>query len=72
MDDYGVEEFKSTSADSKATADKTPVDDAQKTADKLGGMNISDEKVLYKKKKEVITEEVDEDNMYSEEPNEYI
>ena len=65
MDDYGVEEFKSSSADSKATQDKTPVDEVNKTAGKLGGMNISEDPNLYKtKKKEVVPEEVDEDNMY--------
>ena len=73
MDDYGVEEFKSTSADSKATADKTPVDDVQKTSDKLADMKVSQDPGLYKhKKKEVITEEVDEDAMYSSEPNQII
>jgi len=73
MDDYGVEEFKSSSADSKATQDRTPVEDVSKTTDKLQNMNISSDPNLYKqKKKETITEQVDEDNMYSEEPNEYI
>ena len=74
MDDYGVEEFKSTSADSKATADKTPVDDVQKTSDKLAGMKVQDDAGLYKQKKKdvVIPEEVDEDAMYSEQPNQII
>ena len=73
MDDYGVEEFKSVSADSKATADKTPVEDVEKTTDKLAGMNMSDDAGLYKqKKKEIIPEEVDEDAMYSSEPNQII
>lgn len=40
MDEYGVEEFKSSSADSKATQDKTPEVEIQKTQDKLGSMNI--------------------------------
>ena len=46
MDDYGVEEFKSSSADSKATQDRTPVEDVSKTTDKLQNMNISSD--LYK------------------------
>lgn len=49
MDDYGVEEFKSVSADSKATADKTPpVDEVQKTSDKLADMKVTEDPGLYK------------------------
>lgn len=70
MDDYGVEEFKSVSADSKATADKTPVDEVKKTTDKLADMKVEEDPGLYKqKKKEVVPEEVDEESMYSEQPN---
>ena len=74
MDDYGVEEFKSSSADSKATQDKTPVDEVIKAGDKLANMNIADDPNLYKqkKKREVETHEVDEDAMYTDEPTEYI
>lgn len=70
MDDYGVEEFKSVSADSKATADKTPVDEVKKITDKLADMKVEEDPGLYKqKKKEVVPEEVDEESMYSEQPN---
>jgi hypothetical protein len=68
MDDYGVEEFKSSSADSKTTQDKTPpIDEAQKTSDKLGAMKI-DDAGLYKQSKKPVAE-VDEDAMYSQEPD---
>lgn len=71
-DDYYQQDFKTSSADSKTTQSKTP-DDVQKTQDKLSGMNVHDDQNLYKsKKKQVVTEEVDEDNMYSEEPNQFI
>jgi hypothetical protein len=41
----------------------------QKTQDKLTGMKLAEDPGLYKKKEKIVPEEVDEDAMYSEQPD---